>query len=309
MSEIIFHHYPLSPVAEKVRVSFGIKQLSWRSVVIPRIPPKPLLMPLTGGFRRTPVMQIGADIYCDSQCILRELQKRYPQPSFYVQESAELSWAISRWSDTTLFNLCAKIILAVAAPDMPEEFSKDRGRLYFGPDFDFAKIREDLPHLITQLRAQLGWVDQQLSGSGQFIQGESASLEDSLIYYLVWFLRGRWPQGPEFLAQFPSIVEWEQRVEAIGHGSSTDMQAQQALETARAAEPMTPAYVDPNDAQNLTLGMQVSIVPDEDSGEQPVMGRVRFADRDSIGVLYSHDQVGAVCINFPRAGYRISVCE
>jgi len=73
MSEIIFHHYPLSPVAEKVRVSFGIKQLSWRSVVIPRIPPKPLLMPLTGGFRRTPVMQIGADIYCDSQCILREL--------------------------------------------------------------------------------------------------------------------------------------------------------------------------------------------------------------------------------------------
>lgn len=23
-------------------------------------------MPLTGGYRRTPVMQIGADVYCDS---------------------------------------------------------------------------------------------------------------------------------------------------------------------------------------------------------------------------------------------------
>lgn len=72
-SEIIFHAYPQSPVAEKVRVAFGIKGLAWRSVEIPRLPPKPMLTALTGGYRRTPVMQIGADIYCDSQCIIREL--------------------------------------------------------------------------------------------------------------------------------------------------------------------------------------------------------------------------------------------
>ena len=29
--------------------------------------PRPDLMPMTGGYRRTPVMQIGADIYCDTQ--------------------------------------------------------------------------------------------------------------------------------------------------------------------------------------------------------------------------------------------------
>ena len=76
MSEIILHNYPESPVAEKVRIALGIKGLEWLSVKIPRIPPKPLLMPLTGGYRRTPVMQIGADIYCDSQCIIRELERR-----------------------------------------------------------------------------------------------------------------------------------------------------------------------------------------------------------------------------------------
>ena len=61
-SEVIFHAYPQSPVAEKVRVAFGIKGLAWRKVEIPRLPPKPMLTALTGGYRRTPVMQIGADI-------------------------------------------------------------------------------------------------------------------------------------------------------------------------------------------------------------------------------------------------------
>ena len=92
MPEIILHHYPQSPVAEKVRVGLGIKGLAWASVEIPRIPPKPLLMPLTGGYRRTPVMQIGADIYCDSQCILREIERRHPQPSFYPGGADGMAW-------------------------------------------------------------------------------------------------------------------------------------------------------------------------------------------------------------------------
>jgi hypothetical protein len=34
-------------------------------------------------YRKTPVLQIGADIYCDSQLIMRELKRRHPTPSFY----------------------------------------------------------------------------------------------------------------------------------------------------------------------------------------------------------------------------------
>ena len=66
---LILHHYPQSPVAHKTRMALGIAGATWQSVEIPRIPPKPLLMPLTAGYRRTPVLQIGADIYCDSQNI------------------------------------------------------------------------------------------------------------------------------------------------------------------------------------------------------------------------------------------------
>jgi glutathione S-transferase len=78
MADIILHHYATSPFSEKVRIAFGLKNLAWRSVEIPNVMPKPDLMPLTGGYRKTPVMQVGADVYCDTQIILRELQRRFP---------------------------------------------------------------------------------------------------------------------------------------------------------------------------------------------------------------------------------------
>jgi len=110
-NDVILHNYPQSPVAEKVRVAFGIKGINWRNVEIPRLPPKPMLTPLTGGYRRTPVMQIGADIYCDSQCIIRELERRFPSPSFMPTTDAGLLWCLSRWTDGALFELAVKIVL------------------------------------------------------------------------------------------------------------------------------------------------------------------------------------------------------
>jgi glutathione S-transferase len=83
MTDIILHHYDISPYSEKVRTGLGLKGLAWASVELPVIMPKPNLTALTGGYRKTPVLQIGADIYCDSQLIMRELERRFPTPSFY----------------------------------------------------------------------------------------------------------------------------------------------------------------------------------------------------------------------------------
>lgn len=52
MSELILHHYPTSPFAEKARLLLGFKQLSWRSVMIPPVMPKPDLVALTGAIGR-----------------------------------------------------------------------------------------------------------------------------------------------------------------------------------------------------------------------------------------------------------------
>ena len=91
MSELILHHYDEAPFAEKVRLVFGIKGLAWRSVIQPSALPKPDLLPLTGGYRRTPVLQIGADVYCDSQLIVRELERRFPTPTLFPTGDAGLA--------------------------------------------------------------------------------------------------------------------------------------------------------------------------------------------------------------------------
>ena len=305
---IILHNYPQSPVAEKVRVGLGIKGLAWASVEIPRIPPKPLLLPLTGGYRRTPVMQIGADVYCDSQCILREIERRYPLPTFYPGGAAGMAWGVSRWTDGELFTQVIKLVLGAAGDTLPPDFAEDRGRLYLGPNWaeELKQANADLPHIAAQIRGQFGWVDQRLATGRRFILGDAPGLPDVLAYHLVWFVRGRWSDGPAFLAQFPSLEAWEARVRAIGHGTVCEMSAADALAVARAAHPGTSEAHDPHDPQGLTPGMKVTIAPDIDGGEEAVAGRIHAVGRETVAILREDAQVGRVCVHFPRVGYRVT---
>src|SRR5439155_381795 len=81
--DIILHHYWESPYAEKIRRILGFKRLAWRSVIIPMIMPKPDLTALTGGYRKTPVLQLGADIYCDTDLITGTIERLHPEPTLF----------------------------------------------------------------------------------------------------------------------------------------------------------------------------------------------------------------------------------
>ena len=307
-TEIILHNYPQSPVAEKVRVALGIKGLAWRDVEIPRIPPKPMLVALTGGYRRTPVMQIGADIFCDSQCILRALEQRHPTPTYMPTKDAGLMWGLSRWTDGALFDLSVKIVLGSAGDNLPADFAQDRGRLYLGENWaeGLKTANAQLPHLVAQARAPLSWLNDTLGDGRPFLLGDAAGAIDAQIYHVVWFIRGRFDGGPMMLSEFPDLERWEANVKAIGHGTSSAMDAQEALDRTKALKPATPSGVAPNEPQGLEVGMPVSINPDLDGGEQPVEGQVVYADANTIAIERTTDEVGTVCVHFPRAGYRIT---
>ena len=305
MSEIILHNYPQSPVAERARVGFGVKGLTWRWVEIPRLPPKLDLTALTGGYRRTPVMQIGADIYCDSQCILRELERRFPEPTFFPADFQGAPWGLGRWIDEQLFGLVVRLILITGKDSMPAEWLKDRARLYFGPDFDIDDAVAELPHTLAQLRGQMEWADQRLSGQ-EFVLGDAPGLPDLFLYPMVWVTRARWDQAPEFFAQFPAIEAWEKRMAAIGHGTHTEMDPEEALDIARKSEIETPENADPGDPQKLTPGMKVGVRPEGSSSDPSVEGSVRAADSQSIAITRTDDRAGEVCVHFPRVGYRVT---
>ena len=158
---IILHHFDRSPFSEKVRVVFGHKGLSWKSVRIPQIMPKPDLMPLTGGYRRTPVMQIGADVYCDTQIIIREIERRFPSPTLFPSGQAGLPWALGMWTDRTMFQNAVTLVFGALGPKVPQAFVEDRSQMR-GAKFDLDKMRAAIPQMRDQLRAHLGWIEAQL---------------------------------------------------------------------------------------------------------------------------------------------------
>ncbi len=306
MSGVILHHYPQSPVSEKVRVVLGMKGLAWQSVEIPRLRPKPDLMPLTGGYRLTPVMQIGAEVFCDSQCIIRELERRFPEPTVFPGNGHGMAWGISRWTDGPLFETAIALVFGATAENLPPAFAEDRGRLYFGPDYDLKAIAAALPETLAKLRAQLGWMEARLADGRAFMQGSKPGLTDALCYYLTWFIRGRYDKGPEFLDQFVMLAAWEQRVGAIGHGQPSDLSALAALEIARHTSPNVVEQADPGDPQGLTPGETVEIVPEAVSGHPAVAGQVVGVNAQEIVLLHEDPRVGQVALHFPRVGYRVT---
>ena len=310
MTGIILHNYPQSPVAEKVRAAFGIKGLAWSSVEIPRIPPKPKLTQLTGGYRRTPVMQIGAEIFCDSQCILAEIERRFPDPTFFPAGDEGLQWHLSRWTDGALFSLAVKLVLGSAGDALPTDFAEDRGRLYLGPDWaeGLAKANAEIPHLAAQMRAPLEWLEGQLSDGRAFLTAEAPSMFDAQIHHVVWFIRGRWSEGEAFLAMFPRLASWSARMVGIGHGSVSALTADEALDVAARSACETRQGVASGDPQGLSVGLKVAVRPDVDGGEQAVGGAVWAADATRIVIEREDGQCGRLLVHYPRAGYVIEKC-
>jgi len=300
--QIILHHYPQSPVSEKVRVVLGLKGLSWKSVEIPRLPPKPNLMPLTGGYRLTPVMQIGADIYCDTKRIIEQLEQRFPSPTLFSDGGEGMAWGIGQWTDGPLFKDVVTVALVEMSPNMPSEFLADRGPLYFGDDFTLEDIKNKYNQCLVNVRTQFGWVNDNLK-SQPFLSGTKPGLSDALVYYLVWFLRDRMAEGESFLKQFGNLVAWEKRIKGIGHGNPEHLSDLEALEIAKNATPQTPERADPNDPQGLTVGDQVSVEPT--SGGPKVTGTLHSLSATHIALMRDDPQVGHVCTHFPRLGYKV----
>ena len=303
MSEIILHHYPQSPVAEKVRVVLGIKSLDWHAVEIPRLPPKPDLTPLTGGYRRTPVMQIGADVYCDSQCIIRELERRFPSPSLFPDGNAGLAWGISRWTDGPLFTSAIAIVLG-AADALPPDFAADRGRLYFGLDFKLENLQAQVSNQIEQLAGQFEWLQQQLDG-GDYMHGSMPGLVDALVYYIVLFINGRWAGGPKFLSQFPTLCQWQQRIAKIGHGWPIEMLAAQALAVAWSGKIEDLAMDHSTQENDFKTGANVNVAPEGDGGDPVVSGELIALNRNQVVIGKESKQTGKIAIHFPRVGYKV----
>jgi glutathione S-transferase len=299
MAELILHHYDPSPFSEKVRLVLGLKRLAWRSVVQPMVLPKPDLMPLTGGNRRTPVLQVGADVYLGTAPIAAELERRRPQPSIWPDGSAGLADIAALWADEVLFR--ASSAYAIRDPArFPERFHRDRAAMRGHAPPDPARLAADAPHHLEQLRLQLGLVERALGQGRAYLFGEAPSLADFAVYARLWWAQLFGGDRGE-LAGLPAVEAWRARIAAIGHGERVEMTPAEALGVAKVATPEPPR----NDATsaNYRLGERISFAV-EAFGPDPVEGEVAGIDVATVALRRRDPAVGEVIVHLPRLGYR-----
>ena len=302
----IFHHYPQSPIAEKIRITFGIMGMEWQSVQIPRIPPKPLLMPLTGGYRRTPVLQLGADIFCDSQAIAWQLGLQNSNAPAYQLSNKSLELILGSFGEAILFSLSVRVVLTTSMGKAPEEFIKDRGSLYFEPGWTVEEMKNSLPSILLQLQAAFDLINHHLLENGPFINGDIPSYSDAVVQHCVWFLCGRWEGGIDFIKPFDAVCKQSEAIASLGHGISHDISAEQALETATKNIPNAPMGINCKFTGGLRRGQRVKIRPNGRTSDPDVIGALRYLDETVIIIDYEHEETGQVAIHFPVLGYQIS---
>ncbi|ASV36869.1 glutathione S-transferase [Pseudomonas sp. NS1(2017)] len=308
MSELILHHYPQSPFAEKARLLLGFKGLSWRSVHISPVMPKPDLTALTGGYRKTPVLQVGADIYCDTALIARRLEQEKSAPALFPQGLELVTQAFAAWADSVVFSHAVALVFqpeslavkfAKVPPEMIQVLVADRSKLFSGGTATRVQLdqaKHQWPTIIHRINQQL----QHSAGGGLF--GEP-SIADFALAHPLWFLKGSSVTSP-LVDAYPAVAAWLDRVLGFGHGTATQMSAEQALDVSRNAAPAVLPEEVFEDLNGFKAGQQVTICA-TDYGTDPVAGELLFAGREELILRRTDERAGIVHVHFPRMGFRI----
>jgi glutathione S-transferase len=304
LTQLLLHHYPMSPFAEKIRLILGFKASHWTSVHIPAVMPKPDVVALTGGYRKTPILQIGADIYCDTALIADVIEELMPTPTLYPKAVAAASRTLAQWADSTLFWTAVAYTMQPAGlahlfSGMPPEAIKA-----FGEDRNV--FRANLPRMrAPEARAAFGLYLERLEemlGDDAFFFGSQPSIADFSLYHCLWFvLRGGPPA--QILEPFHRLEAWRERMRAIGHGTHDELDGSAAIGIAHEATPLPSAGIRA-DTHSLAIGDKV-VVAATDTGIDPINGDLYAATRERISITRDDSRAGRVVVHFPRLGFEL----
>lgn len=301
MAELVLHHYDFSNFAEKARLALGYKGLAWGAVTIPPIAPKPDLVALTGGYRRTPVLQTGADIWCDTRLIVRELERRHPAPPLLPPALAAQAEAIAFWAENRLMRPITLYASGMNGDVLPAGLQADRSAMRGLPAPDDATMLRAARRNAPLARAQIPQVEAMLADGRDYLLGAQPTVADLAVYHPLWFLTARTQRLAFELAPFPRIAAWMQRVRGFGHGRPQPMPAAEAIAIARAASPapLPPSSPHPEDPP---LGSEVRVRAD-DNGQEVTQGTLVHLAADEIALRREDERAGEVVVHFPRLGY------
>jgi len=301
MPDLILHHYPMSPFSEKIRPMLGYAGLSWQSVAVREMTPRPKLEALTGGYRKIPVAQIGADVFCDTRTIAREIAALSNKPELVVEDSSEDVQAFVRDADLEVFLAC---IISSSGPGMLVKLAKStsimnalrflKDRIAIGRK---ARVQPMAPKQARQrVKEHLDRMEGMLDKD--FLFGDSPCIADFSAYHSLWYVRDL-AEKP-VIRSYPRVNAWMDRIRAFGHGAQSALSADEALEAARSSEPRAIS----EQGSDPMLGKTVSIAPD-DYAREPVTGVLAAASEHGWVVRRDTDDLGVLHVHLPKQGFRL----
>lgn len=300
MTDPILHHYEASPFSEKVRVALGYKGLAWRSVRIPAVMPKPDVIALTGGYRKTPLLQIGPHVFCDTQLIVAVLEQLQPTPALLGNAAAEV---IAHWADTTLFDNAVSLAFRPTRFDLMQTMTPEEMGAFLPDRKQMGEGARRFPPAHATARAQLPVFAGRIEGmlrDQPYLMGPAPTVADLSAYHCFWFLR---LSCPELLEPFGALLAWMERIAAIGHGSPTALSSADALDIAQNSQPEA-RFLKPHTVTDLQVDQNVRVRA-ADQGREPTDGALVFATDNEIAIARHDERAGRVLVHFPRVGYDV----
>ena len=298
---LILHQYDISPFSQKAQKMMGLKELSWQSVEMPMIAPKPDVEALTGGYRGTPVLQIGRDVFIDNWMIARALDEFDASGPAINAQGGLREAALYAWGER-LFTPLLHAALAAYQSEWDADFLADRKRVF--PDVDFDRLDVSDPDRRSQVRAYLGTVEAQLGLDQDFLGGAQADSCDIHVWGMVWMIHSALPALMPIVETFPRLTDWYERVSALGTGDREDVKIDIAWQSLKDG----PARPLPDTPDQEPLAPWVGEVVDIAAGSADrgsASGRLLAVDHEQVVLGVEPISGEAAQVWFPRFGYHL----
>lgn len=265
------------------------------------IAPKPDVEALTGGYRGTPVLQIGRDVFIDNWMIARALDEFDASGPAINAQGGLREAALYAWGER-LFTPLLHAALAAYQSEWDADFLADRKRVF--PDVDFDTLNVSDPDRRSQVRAYLGTVEAQLGLNQDFLGGAQADSCDIHVWGMVWMIHSALPALMPIVETFPRLTDWYERVSAFGTGDREDVKIDVAWQSLKDG----PARPLPDTPDHEPLAPWVGEVVDIAAGSADrgsASGRLLAVDHEQVVLGVEPISGEAAHVWFPRFGYHL----
>lgn len=298
----ILYHYLASPYSEKLRLALGVTGIQWGSVIVPAQPPRPSLDIFLSGYRRIPVLQIGAHFYCDSALAFDALAgvSDRLKPAGPLSKADEL---LRRHAEDRIFFAVIAAaspisVLRLLAQDLGLfgvfRFLKDRSGMMKGSTVEKLSQRA-AARLVEDFVMQLNGLLKQ----DQFLGGAHAGYLDLCCYHPLWMAS---VINRETLSALPPMVQaWMRRIAALGHGRSVLVSERQIYD--RVTGDRFQDFVGELSGA-FARDSLVSVRP-TDYARDSTEGHLVFMDEHQCVIKRNLPSGDAVFLHFPISGFEV----